>query len=365
MSIELSTDHTVLRVRDHDFHALWLRDACGCAECRRPSTNERLLDSTAISPDITLTSADHTDHLLTLRFSDGHTTELTDDFLARHTVDAHTWHDDPMADRLAATTLATFDRTALADPTEHLRWLDTLGTHGIAIVRAVEPTEAGLLATADLIGHVLPSNYGRTWSIEATVTPSSNVNSEVGLQVHTDLPYRQTPPGLQLILAAVTDVAGGASTFVDGYATAEQIRRSDPDAWTMLTTVEFTYPYERPGVHLHGAAPLITLRPDGQYLHVRRAPDLVGVPIVAADQTAELYEALRLWTAAVDDPRNQICHRLDAGTLVAFDNHRVLHGRTPFELGASGRRHLLGCYLDIDELTNRRAVVRAEADTAP
>jgi len=141
---------------------------------------------------------------------------------------------------------------------------------------------------------------------------------------------------------------------------AEQIRKSEPDAWRLLTTIDFTYPYERPGVHLHGTAPLITLRPDGQYQHVRRAPDLVGVPVVAADKTVELYAALRLWTATLGDPANQLTHRLDAGELVAFDNHRILHGRTPFELGATGRRHLLGCYLDIDELTNRRAVLQAE-----
>jgi len=178
--IEVSADQTVLRVVDTDFHALcfhalWLRDACACDECRRPSTNERLLDSATIDPDIVITSAARNDDRVAVAFSDGHQTELSIDFLTRHTVAAQTWHDEPMAGRSHPDSLAT--------------------TYGIAIVRGVEPTEAGLLATADLIGHVLPSNYGQTWQIEATVTPSSNVNSEVGLRVHTDLPYRQTPPG--------------------------------------------------------------------------------------------------------------------------------------------------------------------------
>jgi len=359
MPVELSDDQSVLHTADGDFHAMWLRDACACAECRRPSTNERLLDSATIPLDLLITAVEQTGSDLALTFSDGHRTELGPDFLAQHGVAAHDHRDDPMTGRSAAAELAVFSRTELDTPTGHRRWLDALWADGIAIVRDVEPSEAGLLATADLIGHVLPSNYGRTWNIEATVTPSSNVNSEVGLRVHTDLPYRRTPPGLQLILAAVTDVAGGASTFVDGYAIAERIRAVEPDAWQLLTSVEFTYPYERPGVHLHGAAPLITLHPDGQYEHVRRAPDLVGVPIVAADQTVALYGALQLWSAALDDPANQLQYRLDVGELVAFDNHRILHGRTPFELGTSGRRHLLGCYLDIDELTNRRAVAHA------
>lgn len=350
-----------MRIGDNTFHALWLRDACACDGCRRPTTNERLLDSASIPTTIGIVFAAERGEAVELTFTDGHQSVIALDFLERHAITNRDRRDSPMGDRSVAGSLAVFRRADLDSPFEHLRWLDAIAEQGIAIVQSVDPTEDGLLATANLIGHVLPSNYGPTWSIEATVTPSSNVNSEVGLQVHTDLPYRETPPGLQLILAAVTDVAGGASTFVDGYAMAERIRHSQPDAWQLLTTIEFTYPYERPGVHLHGAAPLITLRSNGAYEHIRRAPDLVGVPIVAADQTAELYDALRLWTAALDDPANQLEHRLEAGELVAFDNHRMLHGRTPFDLGAEGRRHLLGCYLDIDELTNRRAVAQAAA----
>ena len=82
------------------------------------------------------------------------------------------------------------------------------------------------------------------------------------------------------------------------------------------------------------------------------------MPIVAPERTPDLYRALRLWSALVDDPANRRTIHLAPGELVAFDNRRILHGRTAFELGASGRRRLLGCYLDIDELVNRRAVLR-------
>jgi len=37
---------------------------------------------------------------------------------------------------------------------------------------------------------------------------------------------------------------------------------------------------------------------------------------------------------------------LEPGDCVVFDNTRVLHSRTGF--GASGSRHLQGCYADID-----------------
>ncbi|MDA3009859.1 MAG: gamma-butyrobetaine hydroxylase-like domain-containing protein [Actinomycetota bacterium] len=54
-------------------HAMWLRDRCDCADCRRSTTNERLLDQAALDPKTVIREASVTDaHDLTLVFSDGH-----------------------------------------------------------------------------------------------------------------------------------------------------------------------------------------------------------------------------------------------------------------------------------------------------
>ena len=45
-----------------------------------------------------------------------------------------------------------------------------------------------------------------------------------------------------------------------------------------------------------------------------------------------------------------------AGDLYMVDNHRIMHGRTGFSGG--GARHLQSCYIERDELMNRRAVLR-------
>ncbi|MDH3301704.1 MAG: TauD/TfdA family dioxygenase [Acidimicrobiia bacterium] len=313
VSAVVSSDGRILTVRDvrsglsDRFHGIWLRDACSCALCRRPTTGERLLDPITIDPDLTILEAgvDGGDQV-SLVFSDGHRTTISTRFLLDHSPSRLDHRRYPMVDRAVwdGRPPAAFDRADCNDEAVLRALVNAVWDRGTAIVRSVEPTEEGLLSTAALIGHVLPSNYGFTWSIDATVTPVSEVDSEHGLRVHTDLPYRRTPPGLQLILAAVPDVAGGASTLADGFSMAELLRADDPAAWQLLTTVPFVYPYDRPGVRLHGSSPLISLHHDGSYRDVR-------------------------------------------------------HGRTAFELGASGRRRLLGCYLDIDELANRRAVLNA------
>lgn len=195
------------------------------------------------------------------------------------------------------------------------------------------------------------------WAIEADVDPVSAVDSERHLLVHTDLPYRDVAPGVQLLLAAISDVSGGHTTLVDGYGCAEQLRCADPAAWKLLTEIEFSYPFVRDDIELIGRAPLIGLHSDGRYRQIRRAPDLVGVPYVDAATTPDLYRAVRHWTRLLDDPANERRVALGVGDLLAFDNHRLLHGRTAFELGAHGRRRLLGCYLDLDDLRSRHAVL--------
>ena len=53
---------------------------------------------------------------------------------------------------------------------------------------------------------------------------------------------------------------------------------------------------------------------------------------------------------------NGQCIRLDGGTMSAFDNRRVLHGRAAFD-EQGGRRHFQGCYVEREEITNRIRVL--------
>lgn len=341
----------------------WLRDRCECSTCRRSTTNERLLDPLTIDPVVTVDSVTVERSRLIIEFSDGHRGHIG---LASLTNDlARIASSDPVGSRTPWQVphpwpLAVFSEPDLDDPTVLLAALDAVAEHGAVIVRNVRCELDAAVALAQRIGHVLPSNYGPAWEIEANPTPTSEVDSQHGLAVHTDLPYRTNPPGLQVNLFACADVAGGASTLADGIALAEQLRADDPDGWHLLSTVRFTYDYRSDGVRFHAAAPLISLDANSQYAVFRRAPDLVGVPLVDPEHTDAVYAALDHWNQLLDDPAHQLEHRLEAGDAIIFDNHRLLHGRTPFELGSTGRRHLVGCYLEADELVNRRNVLRHE-----
>ena len=341
-----------------ELHAIWLRDACCCAECRRPTSNERLVDPTSIDPEITITAATIEDGDLLVDL-DGHRSRIPVGWLADHLAAADATNDPTRGLRLwdDDSTLPRFERADLATDEGLRRFLEAVLVDGAALVGGVDPSDDGLRGVAASIGEIRATNYGITWRIDATIDPETEVDSQHALRVHTDLPYREVAPGVQLLLAAVSEVLGGATTLVDGYAVAEELRLADPGAWRLLTTTEFTYPFVRDDVEFHGRTPLIGLHPDGRYHQIRRAPDLVGVPHVGVDDTPALYSALRWWNATIDDDARARTVPLAPGDLLVIHNHRVLHGRTAFDLGTTGRRVLLGCYLDVEDVRSRRAVL--------
>ena len=210
---------------------------------------------------------------------------------------------------------------------------------------------------AERIGYVRASNYGPDWAIEASLDPDTPVYSQQGLRVHTDLPYREVPPGVQFNLCVVADATGGESIVTDGFAIAEELRRDHPAAFELLTTVDVPVGWFHDSYDLRWSSPPIELDSDDNLHMIRYAPGLTG-PISADPGTSrETYRAFQLMTTLAADRRLEISLRLEPGDLLAMHNHRVLHGRRPFDLSA-GRRSLLGCYLGVDDLHSTMRSIR-------
>ena len=58
-------------------------------------------------------------------------------------------------------------------------------------------------------------------------------------------------------------------------------------------------------------------------------------------------------------------HRLRPGEMLVFNNRRMLHGRRGFSQRGAARRHLRGCYVNIDEFANRFNLLRRRHAAAP
>lgn len=84
------------------------------------------------------------------------------------------------------------------------------------------------------------------------------------------------------------------------------------------------------------------------------AAQITQTPLPVAP-LVEFYRAYRVFAATLLPPGLTLRFSLEPGDCIVFDNTRVLHSRTGFT--ATGRRHLQGCYADIDGVESTVAIL--------
>jgi len=247
--------------------------------------------------------------------------------------------------------LPTGDYAAVAgNDSARATWLRRAYDHGFALLRGV-PTEPGMVCTVvELFGFVRETNYGRLFDVVVVDKPQNLAFTAIGLGNHTDNPYRDPVPQLQLLHCLEAAAEGGESVVVDGFAAADRLRREAPDAFALLTRRPVPFRYVEPGkVDLRSKAPLIELDAEGALAAVRYNNRSIAPFDLDADEIEPFYDAYRRFGRLLHDPELTVGFRLAPGDLFLVDNQRVLHGRRGF---STGRRWLQGCYADKDGLTS-------------
>ena len=287
-------------------------------------------------------------------------------WLARHAVGEAGYRAPELATRLwleggsldAAQDFAWSTASEMRDnPQARLAWLTDLANDGIAFLRGLPCDEAALLNTVGSMGQVLETNYGRVFDVRSVPQPENLAYSDLGLGLHTDNPYREPVPGFQALHAMVTSMEGGESLFADGFALAEHLRATEPDAFRVLTQTAVPFSYRSKDAELYAERPLIQLSCDGAVVAVHYNSRSIAPLRLAARELESFYASYRLFAGLLRNPRFQLKRHLADGDLVAFDNRRILHGRTAFS-AAKSLRHLRGCYLTRDSVYSETALLR-------
>jgi gamma-butyrobetaine dioxygenase len=234
------------------------------------------------------------------------------------------------------------------------RWLRAAASWGIAFLRGVLCEEREILLVASFVGWLRETNYGRVFNVAVNPRPNNLAYTNTALGLHTDNPYREPVPGLQ-ILHCLKSADGGESLFVDGFAVAETLRQMDADAFDQITRTKVEFRFQDASTELSTCRPLIQLHEDGSIAAVHYNSRSIAPLKLPADSVAVFYRAYRRFALLLSDPRFQVRMHLNAGDLVLFDNHRVLHGRTAFS--SSEPRRLQGVYLDHDGLLSNLAAL--------
>jgi alpha-ketoglutarate-dependent taurine dioxygenase len=253
---------------------------------------------------------------------------------------------------------ATFSE-ALGNRSLRARWLTQLLQDGIAFLSDVPSKDAGILEAASLVGRVSETNYGLVYDVRSVPQPENLAYSDLGLGLHTDNPYREPVPGFQVLHALVASPDGGESLFADGFAIAEHLRATSPDAFAQLTQTSVPFLYRSKDAELYAERPLIQLSCSGEVSAVHYNNRSIAPLRLAAREAGPFYSAYRRFAALLRDSRFHLQFRLRDADIVVFDNQRTLHGRTAFS-SAKYPRHLRGCYLTRDSVYCEAAVLRRE-----
>lgn len=331
-----------LRLVREPVSAEWARDACTCPECRDPHNSQHLIDVTDLA-GWTVAAHSQRDATVTVTHTDGRTHVCQLPTREEHSSAGST--DGRWGTRLRS----GGGRHAFGSRDWASSFAKDLHYNGIAVLTGV-PTEPGqVLDIAQHLGFVRETNYGRLFDVWSEPEPNNLAYSSLGLPLHTDNPYRDPCPTVQLLHCLRPAAEGGASRFADGFAAAERLRVSDPEAFVVLSTSQQRFRFSDEHVDLQATRPLIEVDPMGTVRAVSVNHRSMETP-AAGPGVQAFYAAYASLVALLNDPTDLVDLKLQSGELVGFDNRRVLHARTAFS--ATAPRHLQGCYIDIDSVSS-------------
>ena len=354
------------------FPAVWLRDNCPCTECRDPGSGQKLRDITEIPNDLGVAASENAEESVVVTFApDGHRSAFSRSWLAGHALDGCADSDGRTEDDkdlwLAADLAPGFRANVpqaswpryLDRPADRIRALEDVLRRGFVLLHDV-PAEPGMvLEVAASFGFVRETNYGRLFDVRVQPEPGNLAFTNRAILPHTDNPYRDPVPTVQLLHCLRTADDGGDTGLVDGFAAAAALRAMDAESFDTLARTPVPFGYIDKETELRASLPLIQLSPRGRVRGVRfnnRSAQPLRLPY--AEVTA-FYTAYRRWAELLARPERQLTLRLAPGDCLVFDNTRVLHARTAFGMTAgSPGRHLQGCYADLDGLASTLAVLK-------
>lgn len=374
------------------FNSLWLRDSCTCSACVHPATRQKLLSSVKISPDIQPLSWAVEDgekleicwpqassappHSSTyscdwlyqfaklFETKEGDPPEVSDLFYTNTKSSTILWNRDEFEENPPEVDYTTFmeERSGLK------QMVKNIVKYGISVLHGVPPHEDELEKVAMRMGYIRETGMGRVF--DATCQPDAHRGSR--FHQHTELPDRESAPGVKLLLCLSSDVpkqtlsgtpSKGKTFFVDGFYIAQWMKYNHPEYFRLLvsTPVTFSYYDSRRGVWLRDTFPIIRTNNYGKIKKIHYSTFSMRPPLLSPSEATKFYEAYGMFTKRMEQESSQYAFHLAPGDLVAFNNRRILHGMK--ELDPNHKDVILrGCYMDMDEIASLYEKMRRDDD---
>ena len=335
-----------------DLPYLWLRDNCGCSECRVAQTTEKRFHLFSVPSDLRplevgLEGAGSADAAISIVWPDGHGTRYRSseirDYLSLPRFELRHWDGGFQPGRFDFQRFLASDSAAAELIEEFLR------TGVCVLINApTEPDSSEQLAAR--LGPIREVLFERIHNVK--VDPKGYNIAHTGLAVapHNDFTSYTWPPNVQALHMLVNECEGGESVVVDGFGLLSELRSDHPDQFDALCSVPVPFRIFSTQYECYSVKPMIELDHEGEISMVRfNTAQMQAVPL-AEPRLADFYAAYHELSRRVNSASAQVTFRLEGGQILLCAGHRVLHGRTA--LRSSRPRHLQDAYFEHDNVRN-------------
>jgi len=219
---------------------------------------------------------------------------------------------------------------------------------GFFVLESVPTIKGQVLKVISELGYTRETNYGALFEVRTEVNPNNLAYTNIGLGSHTDNPYRDPVPTVQLLHCLESSTEGGDSVLVDGFKAATVLRQESKEDFDILTSTWINFRFSDAKTDLRSRVPMIELNDNNEIVKVRynnRSIDTIKLP---ENKIRSFYKAYRHWNEIIERDDLKITFKLSEGDLMLIDNTRIMHARTAFS--KKGKRHLQGAYTDLDGL---------------
>ena len=332
-----------------EIHPFWLRERVNGDSFVDKNTQQRLFDPTGIKENIEINNLNLSKDYLEVSFNDGAYTKLAIESIIKEFSNIN---EVKFINKVEwDSSLKDFNNFEFKDNFfEEQEMYDALINfykYGFVIFKKVPTKNNFIVNFANSIGSIRRTNFGEFFDVKSKPNPNDLAYTSLPLAPHTDNPYRNPVPCIQMLHCIENKVQGGLSTLVDGFTVTQKIKKDFPNFYKILTQIKVRFKFIDQSVVLEDWAEMIKLDESGNFKQVRFSPRLDFVPLMDKEKLELYYSARKKISELYNSDKYRIEFKLAPGDLLMMDNYRLLHGRTSYNSN-EGNRHLQGCYIDYD-----------------
>ena len=332
-----------------EIHPFWLRERVNGDSFVDKGTQQRLFDPTKLKENIKIDNLNLSEDFLEITFNDGAYTKLAIQNILKEFsnineikyIDKVQW-DSSLKD------FNIFEfKNNFFEEIEMYKALISFYQYGFVIFKKVPAKNNFIVNFANSIGSIRRTNFGEFFDVKSKPNPNDLAYTSLSLAPHTDNPYRNPVPCIQMLHCIENEVNGGLSTLVDGFTVTQKLKKDFKKFYKVLSEIKVRFQFIDQNVVLEDWAEMIKLDENGEFKQVRFSPRLDYVPMLDKEKLDLYYKARKRLSEMYNSEKYRIEFKLAPKDLMMMDNYRLLHGRTSYEV-KEGNRFLQGCYIDYD-----------------